>query len=709
MFSIRAKLFSLVAAAFTIVLALCYWQVGYKAKSVAEKVIDRSLTQSSKILDTRISSRFQFIEEIANAMAKDARILPLIYDRDSATLQDLSLDFLRSYDFDILFFVSASGEILARADQPAAIGANIAGRSSLFDSALQGQLTTGFIVSRGKLMQTVAAPVFDNVLENRVRGIVVLSYELSNTIADEIVALTESQIGFFIFSRGANRIIDGVELSYMSNANMAKSIARYFENTPSAWVDIVESDSDEFRQDYVIDKQLQHSVIRRINGSSGNTLGFVTAMRSEAALTRPFTEIQETLLWVGGFGLAGASLMALLMALGLSRPIIRLVDLTRKIEEGDYPETNQAARSRDEIGALQAALVKMGNGLREKAQLEEYLADIANDIAMYEVDLSDEHLTDATQLKEGELQSDTTIKYDPNQTQLSASPSAKNKPGTSFDYKTIDQRYDIVKQLGSGALGAVYLAHDKELNEKIAIKLLKNKVLDGVSGFDFKEEIRLARKITHRNIVRTFDFGQWDGVYYITMEYVQGIDLGSLILKKGRLQTHIAIALAKQMCAAVLAAHQMGIIHRDLKPANMMINRRGQLQIMDFGVAMQITTPQTSDKAQSAKVPPENLVLGTPRYMAPEQFLSGQSLDERTDIYALGIILFALFTGSAPYHSSDFVNMAEQHLRSPIPSVREKNPSVSVEMEAVVWKAMAKAPTDRFQNVRELLDALNSV
>ena len=197
---IRTKLFGVVLLAFVVLIGGTYWQIGQKAQAVSQTVIDRSLTQSSAILDTRIDSRFKFIKEIANAIARDGRVLPLVFDEASATLQDQSLEFQAASAFDILFFLNGEGTILARSDQPDAIGVNLAGKSSLFDDALKGQETRGFIVSDGKLMQMVVAPVFDNVVEDLVRGAVVVAYELSKATANEIVVLTESEIGFFVFA-----------------------------------------------------------------------------------------------------------------------------------------------------------------------------------------------------------------------------------------------------------------------------------------------------------------------------------------------------------------------------------------------------------------------------------------------------------------------------------------------------------------------------
>lgn len=718
-FSIRTKLFSLVFSAFLALIAGIYWQIGAKAESVSNAVIDRSLTQSSKILDTRIESRFLFIREMANGIASDGRVLPLVYDNESLTLQDLSLEYEEIYDFDILFFMDSQGNILARSDRPEAVGVNLAGQSSLFDNALNGKFSSGFIVSNGKLMQTVVAPIFDNVARDIVRGGVVLAYELSREIAQEIVALTESHIGFFVFTRNENREIDGVKSSYMTNNAQLQKMDEYFSQGAFHWQDIVEANSGELRKSFTVEDNIQHSVFQLINGKDGSPLGFAVAMRSATDLKRPFKEIQQRLLIIGGICLVFASLFAALMALGVSRPIIRLVDMTKLIQGGLYPSDDYKSRSQDEIGLLQNALIKMGQSLGEKAELEAYLAELAAEVDN-EISI---HLDEDLPLEAASSDDVTRLtgssETDPDKTRLA--PPAKGTPrsdASKSDTITssklpqfIDQRYRVASQLGSGAIGVVYLAHDLDLDEKIAVKVMQKAFFDNTEGLNFKEEIRLARKITHRNIVRTFDFGSWEDVFYITMEYVQGSDVGRLIAKKGALDVNIAIAISKQVCSAMIAAHQMGIIHRDLKPSNMIINRQGILKIMDFGLAMRVNTntSEIGSPASNKDSNPPGLIMGTPRYMAPEQFKGSDELDARTDIYAIGVIMFTILNGDPPFSVGDFNELALKHINDPIPQITGRNANLPQGLENIIHQALAKKPEDRFQSVREMLEQLNNI
>src|SRR6185503_6662198 len=199
----------------------------------------------------------------------------------------------------------------------------------------------------------------------------------------------------------------------------------------------------------------------------------------------------------------------------------------------------------------------------------------------------------------------------------------------------LDGRYEIKKVLGVGGMGVVYRAHDRELDEAVAVKTLKPDAVegDGSSLERFKQEIRLARRITHRNVVRTHDLGEVQGMYYITMEFVEGTSLKDLIRKRGHLPAAVALPIGKQLCRALEVAHEAGVIHRDIKPQNMVVDASGFLKVMDFGIARLAEAQPRPDNSKG--LTQAGSVLGTPDYMSPEQ-LMGDELDARSDLYAAG-------------------------------------------------------------------------
>lgn len=691
--SIRTRLFASMLLVALALISVVYVQIGAKAKSVSDDVVARSLSQSNNIMDTRVTSRYLFIQEVAKGLANDARLRPLVYEQASLTLQDLSEEYQAVYEFDSLIFLNSKGVVIARSDQPDAIGVNLSGKTSLFDDAFKGEVSRGFFLSKGKLMQTVVTPIFDNLAIDLVKGAVVLAYELSPLMAKEIYELTQSHIGFFTFTRewiNDGVQITGVKASYLTDTTLTEALEGYFKTHQTLWRSVIAGQGDSVQADLHLPSYSEfhlHVWLKPIFSNDGLPLGFVISLRSDAQLRAPFETLRQSILVDGALSLLLASALALLIAISISRPVIRLVDVVKRIQSGIYIDEEKQHTGKDEIGTLHNAIIQMSNSLQEKAELEAYLAGLADEV----VDSSGFLVLPESSLSSLTQDLDETI------IQL---PSASNET-------LIDGRFKLLSDIGEGSMGKVYLAEDIELNDKLAIKVLDPKLCALFEGFNAKEEIRLARKITHRNIVRTFDFGTWNNSIYITMEYVEGYDLGKLLKRKGALEFNIGLALCKQICSAMMSAHQLGIVHRDLKPANMIINRQGIVKIMDFGLAMQVQT-QNQPLSQSDTYS-GNYLAGTPRFMAPEQFSINAELDERTDIYSIGVIMFTLFNGEPPFKGENLKEIAELHQNAPMPPINKARKALPSSLVALIHKAMAKAPQARFQSVKELYEAVTFV
>ena len=685
---IREKLFFLILVAFGALILTTFWQIGVQARQVSTETINQSLQQSSTVLETKIESRFNSIREVARSVARDSRILPLVYESEVLTLQDQSQEFQNQLDFDILFFTDGSGSILARSDRPQAIGQNMAGKTSFFDDALAGKSGRGYFLSQGRLMQIVTEPIFDNVATDVVRGTVALAYEFSGEMANEIVSLTFSEIGFFSFTRNQERQADGVNNIYVTDDDLRASLDDYFKQSNTSWRSIFEGQSEIHNFQTVLNNQNYFAVARPVRNGTSDPLGFIITLRSSADLLKPFTRIQNTVLVIGGLCLVIAFILAAVVSLRISRPIVKLMSVTAGIQEGVFPEKSSAPMDRDEIGMLYRAVVDMGNNLKEKAELENYLAQMSNELNL-NASLADETMNSNN--------SDATL--------LSTAADSNNIGESPIAAGTlIGNRYEVLELIGRGAMGLVYLVHDQDLDEKAALKLLPRDLFDSNSAVSIKEEIRLARRITHRNILRTFDMGNWDKYTYISMEYVAGYDLDQLLKRRGSQDRHIALLMGRQICSAMNAAHEAGVIHLNLKPGNMMVNRQGILKIMDFGLAR-------SNNNQDGKSDSQNggeQLMGTPRFMAPEQFLN-EEIDHRTDIYSIGIILYALLAGSPPFSHKDYVQLAEMHIHHDLPEIPGSDVAVDGTLDKIIHKATEKDPADRFQSAREMLEELSKV
>ncbi|MDH4271159.1 MAG: protein kinase, partial [Candidatus Aminicenantes bacterium] len=258
----------------------------------------------------------------------------------------------------------------------------------------------------------------------------------------------------------------------------------------------------------------------------------------------------------------------------------------------------------------------------------------------------------------------------------------------------------ILEEIGRGGMGTVYRVLDRKIGEEMALKLLNPEVASDHSIIErFKNELKVTRRITHKNVCRTHDIHE-DGItIFVTMEYVLGEDLKSLVSRAGRLSIDRALSVAKQIAEGLSEAHRLGIVHRDLKPQNIMIDRQGNAKIMDFGIARLLAGPDLTGAG---------MMIGTPAYMSPEQ-VDGTGVDPRTDIYALGLILYEIVAGRPPFEGDNSLSLALKHKNELPKSPRESNPQIPEELDRLILKCLAKKKEQRFQTAEELLAGLTAV
>jgi len=261
-------------------------------------------------------------------------------------------------------------------------------------------------------------------------------------------------------------------------------------------------------------------------------------------------------------------------------------------------------------------------------------------------------------------------------------------------------RYEILSELGAGGMGVVYKARDLELDDVVALKMLRGAgLMDEESLERLKIEIKLARKITHPNVLRTFDFGEVNGRPYISMEYVRGMTLRYLLKQAGRIPFSAGLRIAKQLCAGLAAAHEVGVLHRDIKPENLILEQSGNAKLMDFGIARPARRSEPGATRQG-------MFVGTPHYASPEQ-LAGDEVDFRADVYSTGVLLCEMFCGRLPFNGTNTMEIyMAQMQQSPIrPS--EYWPEIPDDLESIILKCIAKSADDRYQNVNDLGMALS--
>ena len=262
------------------------------------------------------------------------------------------------------------------------------------------------------------------------------------------------------------------------------------------------------------------------------------------------------------------------------------------------------------------------------------------------------------------------------------------------------ERYELEELVGTGGMSSVFRAHDKLLDRKVALKVLHQQYGEDEEYVErFRREARSVASLSHPNIVTVIDRGEHDGRQFIVFEYVDGENLKRLIERRGPAPIATALELGIQVARGLSFAHQQGLVHRDVKPQNVLLNGDGQAKVTDFGIARSLDVQHGMTQTGT--------VLGTSDYIAPEQ-AQGQMVDEHTDVYSLGVVLYELLTSEVPFPGENFVAVAMRHINEPPPSIHDRRPDVSPRLEAAVQRAMAKEPGDRFQTMAEFCRELEA-
>jgi CheY-like chemotaxis protein/tRNA A-37 threonylcarbamoyl transferase component Bud32 len=354
------------------------------------------------------------------------------------------------------------------------------------------------------------------------------------------------------------------------------------------------------------------------------------------------------------------------------KQVSRVIDAAGAVEHGTYAAGALGAVTArdDELGRLARVFDSMAAGIRAReVKLREQLRELRADVSI------------------------ATSEFESTQANAANEAADVLRLGS-----VLANRYEVLAVVGRGGMGIVYRARDRELNEDVAIKAIRQEFLaDTVAAERFKSEIRLARRISHRNVVRTHDLGEADGMLFVTMEYVRGIDVRELLTTRGKLGVASTIALARQFAEALAVAHSAGVIHRDVKPENALIDSEGVLKVMDFGIAR--LAEATSTRTQTG------MIVGTPAYMAPEQ-LVGEEVDQRADLYALGVVMYECLAGHAPFQAPSAVALIGKVLTTEAPPPSAKSADVPPALSALVMRLLSKSRDDRPENAGALIEQL---
>lgn len=263
-------------------------------------------------------------------------------------------------------------------------------------------------------------------------------------------------------------------------------------------------------------------------------------------------------------------------------------------------------------------------------------------------------------------------------------------------------RYRMIRRIGGGGFGHVYLAEDMAIREELVLKLLSPQIsMDGTMIERFVHELKLTRRITHKTVIRLYDFIEFNGFHGISMEYFPGRSLASILHDEGRLGIERGLRISSQICEGLQAAHSIGIIHRDIKPPNTLIGPDDSVKIVDFGLASMVQSP-------GSRLTKSGILIGTPYYMSPEQ-ISGSKVGVASDIYSLGAMMYEMFTGSPPYQGDTAVNIIYHHLHSKVPMIADSLPEVPGGLSRLVSGMMAKAVDERPESIDHVLEEIQTM
>jgi serine/threonine-protein kinase len=642
-----------------------------QADRLAHATIRQGLDETREVWQALQADRFDKLRLGVRVLANDPPFKAALVETDQATAFDTMRERGRDLAADFMLATDASGRLVARTDRTGASGDDLSA-DPIVRRALEGEESATLWRQGGRLFTAVAVPM---TIGPELVGILVAGYGLDEAAATQLRRLTRSEIAFVVQQPGQPTRLAVSSLG-PREAALAAALGR---------PELGGRGSDPFEVDLEGERYL--GVRIPLETVSGEQVGAALALRSVAAETVAFRQFRNSLVLVSLGVMLVALLTAWVAAARITGPLRTLVGLVEKVRDGSYSGA-VAVHARDEIGVLARAFNAFVADLREKDQMISFLREGMSALRQ----ATGGSAVTAT----ASLSRDT-----PTVALGSTSGSAALARGQVFA-----DRYEILGTLGRGGMGVVYRARDRQLDEVVALKLLRPDALAGDPSLleRFKQEIKLARRITHRNVLRTHDFGEALGVPYISMEYLDGVTLKELVRNRGALPLGVGLSSAKQMCHGLAAAHEMGVVHRDIKPHNMMIlPETGDLKIMDFGISR-----VSSVGPDAAGLTGAGVVMGTPDYMPPEQ-VQGRPADFRSDLYSLSVVLYEIFTGSLPFTGDTPFAIMTAHLQQQPREPGSLNPRLPRELDAAIRRGLEKDPGRRWQSVAELLAVLSAI
>ncbi len=612
------------------------------ARRSADATARRSLEQAADLVAQLLSGRERSLAGGARVFVQGPYFRTLVAERRRDDILDQTFEAVEQLGAQWVFITDGSGLLLAKSDEPSATG-DALGRVPLVSGALQGQSSGGFGVSGDTLLfQAIGVPI---ALPGATPfGVLVATRVVDSSLVADIRSATASEVIFFVRDRDgeAHLVSSTLPVTAELRAAVTQLAPSVVAARPGA------EPNRAARSDVTLGKISWIVQSASVATAGGELVGGYLVLRQRDDALATLTGVRQSLIIAGALGFVLALLAAWFAARGVTRPVRALALAMRRAADGNYAaplsSTVSESDSASEIGSLARAFDALLVDLRDKDSLS------ATTAAAVAVDESRRDESEAAEARSPKRRSDRVLSF--------GGAASRSAPSTMVQRgHVLAERYRIESMIGSGGMGIVYRARDLVLSESIAVKLLRPEIVaaDVIAREQLREELRMARRVTHRNVVRTHDIGESDGVPFLTMEYVEGAALATVIRVRGALPVAAVLSLSRQLMRALAAAHEQDIVHGDIKPQNLLIGPNGVLKVTDFGVARVVRSAQRTPSVLepfSAQVSGRvgGAIIGTPEYLAPEVLIGGAATMV-ADLYAAGIVMHECLIGSTPYHA----------------------------------------------------------
>jgi eukaryotic-like serine/threonine-protein kinase len=657
---LATRLFLVVAALLIAAIGSAIAFASWRASRIAEEKIRSDLQSVPSIWEGYRDSQATAKRVQMRSLAEEPGTKALLAETGATpeTFRDTGAEFAENLGANTVFFFDAQGLLIARSDRAAGeeAGRDFSGVTWVRDPLEHLTEASAYILElrTGRVLSLVAAaPVVQGMGDEiRLNGVIAATFAISAERAQEVARITDGEVAFLgnVAPRDERPVLQNVASTRTLDG---PAVAAAVASTPGAVDALFVRGEPLGPLDLQLRGETYLGTLVPVTSGGGEPIAALLVARSKQTELAAFQRIRESLLAMGALILLVSIPISFALARGLARPIRQLADAADAVGRGQLDAPLPAAGG-GEVGALAHAFSTMVGELKAKAELERLVGEL--------------------QRRPGDI----TLGG------RTGAPAGLSPAGGLVVGQTFANRYTILSALGQGGMGQVFRVKDKDLDDEVALKTLKADAHGASATERLRHEIKLARLITHPNVVRVHDFGESEGIRFLTMEYVAGTTLREMLDVGRRLEVTPALLIAKQICRGLAAVHKAGIIHGDLKPQNVMVMGNGVVKLMDFGVAR--------ERRQVEQV--VGTSAGTPLYMSPEQARGGE-VDERSDIYSAGVVMFELFTGTCPFVDRDIYEIMRMHLNDAPPHPRQHRPDIPETLAQLILTCLAKSRLQR--------------